>query len=130
MAEITVGDEPRAFEASVQLRFLPALPRSGELSEVRPALKPLEDQGLALPVYTSLEYLVEGCGKQQPWVAVRDEDLEQVFHDSQADVVIVDAALPEEAQWSEQTEAESFEEFQRPHDMPDADREGDGNADG
>lgn len=111
--------------------FLPALPRSGEqLSRVQAVLKPLEDERLALPVYTSLDLLVESCGEQQPWVAVPEEHLEQVFHESSADVAMVNAALSEEMQWGDATIVHSLDEHYQARDEQAKDGSTKGSVDG
>ncbi|WP_263251673.1 SAV_915 family protein [Saccharopolyspora rosea] len=51
---------------------------------------------LALPVYTSQESFVDCCGENQPWVAVRVRNVQEIAAQAGADVVVRDAALPSE----------------------------------
>ncbi|WP_215548293.1 SAV_915 family protein [Amycolatopsis sp. CA-230715] len=84
--------------------FLPSVPGRGDDGRPALALKPLDDGRLALPLYTALDRLVAGCGDRQPWVAVLESKVEQVFRDSGADVAIVDAELSDDARWGDDTE--------------------------
>ncbi len=48
--------------------------------------------------YSSLDTLVECCGGQQPWVAVRPDELADFVRRSEADGYLWDSAIPEEYQ--------------------------------
>lgn len=57
-------------------------------------LKPLRDGRRALLVYSSRELLIEVLGEQQPWVALRESQIEDVFHGTDADVIALDQPMP------------------------------------
>lgn len=99
------------------LLFAPSVPGAAEDGGPALALKPLEDGRLAMPLYTSLESLVAGCGEVQPWVALEESTVEQVFLDSGADVAMVDAALGEDARWGEETEPLGLTEYREKGDL-------------
>ncbi|HEU5026449.1 MAG TPA: SAV_915 family protein [Spirillospora sp.] len=57
------------------------------------ALSRFEDGRRVLPMYSSLELLVAGCGEDQPWVAVQlraPEGVEELAELAGADVVLWD----------------------------------------
>lgn len=85
--------------------------------EIRLALKPLEDGRLALLVFTSLDLLVSGCGNEQPWVAISETQLEELFHTSGADVVVVDAGLTPQQRWGEGNEPQTLQQFRSERDV-------------
>lgn len=45
-------------------------------------------------VYSSLETLVAGAGEEQPWIAVKRDDVERLVADSPADGVLLDTVIP------------------------------------
>lgn len=86
------GEGPR-------LVYVPCTAPGPDETEVQLALKPLEDGRLAMLVFTSLDSLVAGCGEEQPWVALSETQLEDMFQDSGAEVVAVDAELTPGQRW-------------------------------
>lgn len=63
-------------------------------AEVTIELRALEDGTLAMLCYTSLQELVDSCGDGQPWIAIRDYQLDGVRDASGAEVLLWDAGLP------------------------------------
>lgn len=105
--------------------LLPSVPGGGEDGRPALALKPLDDGRLALPLYTSLDRLVAGCGDRQPWVAVIDSEVEQLFQNSGADVAIVDAELSEDVRWGDDTEPVGLGDYREAVAPPEQDGKGD-----
>jgi hypothetical protein len=70
------------------------VPQPGE-PEVVIALYQGED-GLALPVYSSIEALIESCGDQQPWMGMPVDRLPELQRLCAAEVVLWDVAVPAE----------------------------------
>lgn len=64
-------------------------------------LRVLTDGNTALLAYSSLESLVDGCGKGQPWIAVHGGSVEDLRQRSEADLVLWDAAVPLEQRRTE-----------------------------
>ncbi|CAM4292502.1 SAV_915 family protein [Kibdelosporangium persicum] len=50
---------------------------------------------VALLVYTALDRLVDCCGPNQPWAALRTETLAKVREATNFNVVMVDVVVPE-----------------------------------
>lgn len=67
-------------------------------------LRALGDGTIAMPAYSSLNDLVASCGDGQPWVAVRDHQVEALRRDSGAEIVVWDIALPFEERKTRYTE--------------------------
>lgn len=51
-------------------------------------------EGSALPVFSSLDALVEGCGDHQPWLGIPVDLLGELQRRCGADEVLWDAILP------------------------------------
>lgn len=92
-----------------------AAPEPGS-SEVQLALKPLEDGRLGMLVFTSLDLLVRGCGEEQPWVALSEGRLEDAFHESGADVAVIDSALTPEQRWGSGNAPVNLSDFRQGQD--------------
>jgi hypothetical protein len=91
----TAADAPAA-----EVVCVPAQPFSPDADAVLPQVGHLDDGRTALLVYSSLRLLVAGCGKSQPWVAVRLESadaLNELARLAGADVILRDVDLPTEA---------------------------------
>jgi hypothetical protein len=58
------------------------------------SLAELADGRWALPVYTSLDRLLDRCGQGTPWAEVRSSKLQEMRRGTGFDVVAVDVALP------------------------------------
>lgn len=76
--------------------FLPSRPAPPEATEFAVELRELTDGRLAVFAYTTLDRLVEGCGPDQPWVAVDSGRVAEVQREACADLVAWDVPLPEE----------------------------------
>lgn len=64
-----------------------------------PEVRRLGDGRMALLVYSSLELLVSGCGRAQPWIRIRlagPESLDQLARLADADVVLRDVEIPKD----------------------------------
>lgn len=72
--------------------------RRGE-TEATLELRRTEGGELAMLAYSSLELLVDGCGAEQPWIAVPGERLDELLRLSGAQVVLWDAALSPEQRY-------------------------------
>lgn len=59
-------------------------------------MQPIVGGQLALPVFTSRQALLEGCGPYQHWVSIPADRLEDVRQEVGADVVYRDHALPDQ----------------------------------
>lgn len=57
------------------------------------ALRELEDGSLAMLVYTSPEAFADGCGTEQPYLALAAEGIQAFQHALGANVVLWDAVL-------------------------------------
>jgi hypothetical protein len=91
-------DTQTAVDSLPPVVYLPtrsADPDSPE-GEAFPELRRLEDGRLALPAYSALDRLVDGCGEAQPWVLVPVDAVEVVCTSSDCDVVLLDVPLPTE----------------------------------
>lgn len=83
--------------ARQDLLFVPTRPRRrGEGIGVE--LRSLPDGRRAIPVYTSLERLVDCCGRYQPWVAVDAQGFRSIEIQTKFDLALVDARIPVEHQ--------------------------------
>ncbi|RSN31385.1 hypothetical protein DMC61_14655 [Amycolatopsis sp. WAC 04169] len=56
----------------------------------------LADGATALFAYSSLSTLVNCCGEQQAWAAVKSRELSEIQAGSEVDVVLWDTQLPEQ----------------------------------
>jgi hypothetical protein len=72
--------------------LLPARPRVPDASEVEVVLR-LVDAVLVVVACSSLEALVRGCGPDQPWVAMRAEDVDDLRERWAAVAVLLDPGL-------------------------------------
>lgn len=84
--EFTGEDEPVLFVAAHQ----------NDLDDQEAILQMREttDGQLAIMVYSSLDTLVAGAGKQQPWIAVPPDDIADLVNNSDADGVLLDTVIP------------------------------------
>jgi hypothetical protein len=83
----------RGAEAGPQLRRLEdGAPTGG--AQAWPELRRLEDGRLALPAFSALDRLVEGCGEAQPWILVPATEVESIGEASGCNVVLLDLPLP------------------------------------
>ena len=75
--------------------FLPARgDGSGEACSVE--LRMVDDV-LVVVAFSSLDALVRGCGPEQPWVAMRAEDVDDLREEWSAAAVLLDPVLEEAA---------------------------------
>lgn len=78
------------------LVYLPSERMLKHDSEATVELRQLEDGRLAVLAYSSLDALVGNCGELQPWVSLPSDKVAEIQQQSGADLVIWDAALPED----------------------------------
>lgn len=76
--------------------FLPSQRVTDANQPVTLELRVLTDGNTAMLAYSSLESLVDGCGRGQPWIAVQGGSVEDLRQRSEADLVLWDAAVPVE----------------------------------
>lgn len=81
--------------------FLPSQRVTDPSQPVTLELRVLTDGNTAMLAYSSLESLVHGCGKGQPWIAVHGGSVEDLRQRSEADLVLWDAAVPVEQRRTE-----------------------------
>lgn len=74
--------------------YAPSRPFAAGDEQAMLELQPVVGDQFALPVFTSSETLVQGCGPYQPWVSFRADRLEYVRQSVGAHVVYVNQALP------------------------------------
>jgi hypothetical protein len=93
-----IGEDPPAPGETVDdkpgLVFLPQRSADSGDAELAVEVRALDDGRTALLAYNSLAALVEGCGKAQPWAAVKPEAVDRLVADSPIDVVLWDVSLP------------------------------------
>jgi hypothetical protein len=56
----------------------------------------LSDGRLALVAYTALDRLVDGCGRDQPWVVIPAAKLDEIDQHQPYDLILLDVEIPEE----------------------------------
>lgn len=76
------------------LWYVPCSPVESGAEQVQLEMREREDGSTALLAYTSLERLVAGCGKEQPWVAVHSGEIEDIQQQANFDLVAFDVELP------------------------------------
>lgn len=76
--------------------FLPAQRVPAGAEEAVLEVRRLVDDRIALFVYSTLEALVDGCGPDQPWVAVDASRIDAVQRVASADLMVWDVPLPVE----------------------------------
>lgn len=74
--------------------YIPSRPFSEGEEEALLEMQPIVGGQLALPVFTSREALIDGCGPHQPWVSIPASRLEEARLQVGADVIYEDQALP------------------------------------
>lgn len=79
-----------------QQAFIPSAHVEAGDTQAQVELRPTEQGQLALLCYESLELLLAACGNQQAWISIRREQVDEVLQYTDADVVLWNAALPEE----------------------------------
>ncbi len=81
--------------------FVPSERVVHEVAEsTRIELREVENGGHALLTYSSPTQLVENCGPHQPWVAFPVDRVEDLLHQTGADVAVLNAPLAPEL-WHE-----------------------------
>lgn len=95
-AENVAPEESDADELPSDGILIPVGTVSAEDQMVQMELRYTTDDQLALPIFTSLERLVESCGEEQQWLAVSRDDLRDVVNQTEADLVVEDYLLPNE----------------------------------
>ncbi|MQA86712.1 MAG: hypothetical protein GEV03_19285 [Streptosporangiales bacterium] len=63
-------------------------------------LRNIDDGRVAMLAFSSLEQLVEGCGEEQPWVAVPMDRVDELQRLSGADLVLWNVPLSPELRHS------------------------------
>lgn len=94
--------QAQATAAEGALWFVPCSPVESGAEQVQLEMRERDDGNTALLAYTSLERLVAGCGAQQPWVAVRPDEIEAIQQQAEFDLIAFDVELPEEMRPYEQ----------------------------
>lgn len=81
------------FDEGEPVAYVPS--QRGSLSDEQVALelRHTVDGRLAMLAYSSLDFLVAGCGEAQPWVAVPAERVTELQRLSGAETVLWDVAL-------------------------------------
>ncbi|HEY9472829.1 MAG TPA: SAV_915 family protein [Mycobacteriales bacterium] len=91
------GEEPE-FPPTV---FVPSRRVSAGDGNVSLEFRQLADGRTAMLAFSSLERLIAGCGRSQPWVSIRADRLPELRE--HFDLVLVDTELPE-GLWTEPDE--------------------------
>ncbi|WP_092531534.1 SAV_915 family protein [Amycolatopsis arida] len=101
-----LGTELIADDEAPTVLYTPtAAPLRG--AEAALVLRELADGRRAMLVFTSLDRLVDGCGDEQPWLALRAEAIEEFRYLAQADTVLWDALIdPADRQYGEPDDSE------------------------
>lgn len=77
-----------------ELVFIPTQRVGGGDEQAQLQLREMVDGRKAVLIYTSLELLVTGCGRQQNWIAAPVEELERLQPIAGFDVIAVNVELP------------------------------------
>jgi len=64
-------------------------------------LRRTDDGRTALMVYSALDRLISCCGEHQSWVLVTSENLTKIHAAQPYDVILLDAALPQNLRYSQ-----------------------------
>lgn len=84
------GGEPPADEPTV-IVYVPSEQVQDQVTpETKVALRYLEDGTLTLPVFTSPEALVAGCGSGQPWIGIPVDRVDEFRELVGAELAVVD----------------------------------------
>lgn len=70
--------------------------RDGSTARPEAEIRLLADGRTTILAYTALDRLIEGCGKSQPWVAIRTDELNGLRANLPFDVVSMDVDVPPE----------------------------------
>lgn len=84
------SEQTQTNAADVALWDVPCSPVESGAEKVQLEMREREDGNTALLAYTSMERLVAGCGAQQPWVAVRPEEIEAIQQQAGFDLIAFD----------------------------------------
>lgn len=76
--------------------FLPSERVEPGDEQARLVLRLVNGTVLVLPAYSSLDELVRCCGPDQPWVAMRTDDVDALTADLGAGMVLLDTAFTDE----------------------------------
>lgn len=94
-ADTPAGTAPPSGDVEPAMLYAPSRPfRAGD-EQAMLELQPIVGEQMALPVFSSPELLIAGCGQHQPWVSFPEHRLDEVRRSTGADVVFKDKALPE-----------------------------------
>lgn len=74
--------------------YVASQPLTAQDAEATLEMRETDDGQLAVMVYSSLETLVAGAGKHQPWIAVPRERVDELVRLSGADGVLLDTVIP------------------------------------
>jgi hypothetical protein len=86
--------EPGYRSLGPELVFIPTQRVRGGDGQAQLQLREMVDGRKAVLIYTSLELLVTGCGRQQDWIAAPVEALERLQSIAGFDVIAVNVELP------------------------------------
>lgn len=96
-AELDDSEDSVAAPGPREQVFIPSERVPPGATEVQLELRNTEDGRLALLCYESLDLLLAACGNGQAWISVYREQLDNVQRSTGADVVLWNAALPEDS---------------------------------
>lgn len=70
----------------------------GDELDVDVLMLPTRDGGRGLPVYTSMDRLLDQWGPGQPWVVIMTSSLDEIEEQQPFDALLVDVEVPEDLQ--------------------------------
>lgn len=90
------NDQEQAHGEAGAVWYVPCSPVESGAEQVQLEMRERDDGSTALLAYTTMERLVAGCGGQQPWIAVRPEEIELIQQQANFDLIAFDVELPTE----------------------------------
>lgn len=106
-APAVLGAEYAGYDSdeALQAVYIPTQLVGPQDQEARVELREDGEGQLAMLAYSSLEDLVRGCGKAQPWISVPVSRVSHVQREAGAQIVYWDVELPEEIRYRSDEES-------------------------
>lgn len=76
--------------------YIPCAEHVDEVEDARPVMKETKDGRIALFVYSALDRLYDGCGRDHPWLVLPTEALDPLQRSQRFDLVLLDVLIPPE----------------------------------
>lgn len=81
-------------EANADVVYIASQPLKQGDTDATLEMRETNDGQLAVMVYSSLETLAAGAGKEQPWIAVPRDEVPKIVDESGANGVLFDTVIP------------------------------------